>query len=382
MKRMYVSFAVILTNTFLLIVGIDILLYGYICYRDRHNNPISRYSIKQLLKAYPGWSANDLDALENPVWSGMRFAYDPITQFRVLPMTSKYLNVEANGFRRGATSLPWPPDKAAFNVFVFGGSTTFGTGVPDWDTIPSALQGALREGTNSRTVNVYNMGRPGFSSTGEMLIFISLLGQDIIPDEAVFIDGLNDSLNSTKQLAGVFFGQSLGDLIDRSQDTGGYFVLGLQQMSLGKAMTVLVDEVGKISGSKRVSSDTVGDEVMQSWLARKKFIEKVAAAYKIKTCFVWQPVPVYNYDLQYDIARAGVLKEAPYDSVRAVYPVAARLYSHGYFGSDSLYLADIQKNQNVNLYVDAYHYTASFIRDIAGRIAAFMLRTGALTAAQ
>ncbi|MBV8361651.1 MAG: hypothetical protein JO189_27505 [Deltaproteobacteria bacterium] len=57
------------------------------------------------------------------------------------------------------------------------------------------------------------MGRPGFTLTGEMLIFVSQLDEGIIPDAVVFIDGLNDSA----QRDGVSgFGPILSPLIDRS----------------------------------------------------------------------------------------------------------------------------------------------------------------------
>jgi hypothetical protein len=378
MKRIYLSLAVILTNTLLLVLGLNALLYGYVSYRDRHENPVSRYTIKQLLKAYPGWSAENLEALEDRAWNEERLAYDPISQFRIRAMSSRYLNV-SNGLRRGATSLPWPPDKAAFNVFVFGGSTTYGMGVADWDTIPSAMQRVLREASFSRSLNVYNMGCPQFSSTGELLMFVSLLDQDIIPDAAIFIDGLNDSV----WWDGVWgFGRNLSLLIDRSQQPGGYLSLAITQMPLARAVRILVGKITKRSGADLVQPDAVAQEVLQRWLANKKFIEKIAAAYKVKTCFVWQPVPVYNYDLRYDVAHDGVLRDKRFNSVRAVYPVAGRAYSDGRFGSDFLYLADIQKNQNINLYVDAFHYTAAFNREIASRISEFMLRKHFLTAVQ
>ena len=63
-------------------------------------------------------------------------------------------------------------------------------------------------------------------------------------------------------------------------------------------------------------SDTVGGEAMQSWLDGKKFTDDVAAAYKVKTYFDWQPVPVYNHDIRCDIAQGGVPQDARYDSVK------------------------------------------------------------------
>jgi len=63
-------------------------------------------------------------------------------------------------------------------------------------------------------------------------------------------------------------------------------------------------------------SDTVGGEAMQSWLDGKKFTEDVPAAYKVKTYFDWQPIPVYNYDIRCDIPRGGMLQDERYDFLK------------------------------------------------------------------
>src|SRR6185369_12207002 len=100
------------------------------------------------------------------------------------------VTVDPAGFRAGRDQRPWPPDPARFNVFVFGGSTTFGYGVADGDTIASQLQPLLAR--HGRDVAVYNFGRGYYYSTQERILYEQLLAGGFVPALAVFIDGLND----------------------------------------------------------------------------------------------------------------------------------------------------------------------------------------------
>lgn len=86
---------------------------------------------------------------------------------------------------------PWPPAKSNLNIFVFGGSTTFGYGIADGETIASALQRKLAN-SSSKPIRIYNFGRGHYYSTQERILFSNLLGAGTVADVAVFIDGLNE----------------------------------------------------------------------------------------------------------------------------------------------------------------------------------------------
>jgi hypothetical protein len=123
--------------------------------------------------------------------SAIALTRDPLVQFKEVAVSGTYVNVDPNGFRVGRDQGPWPPAAHHFNVFLLGGSTAFGYGVPDSQTISSHLQGILPE-VDGREVRVYNFGRGSFASTHERLLFekLALLGP--APDMAVFLDGAND----------------------------------------------------------------------------------------------------------------------------------------------------------------------------------------------
>src|SRR5262249_15912744 len=103
------------------------------------------------------------------------------------------LNNHEAGFRLiGHDQGPWPPDKNVYNVFVFGGSTTWGGGNMDGETLPAYLQALLRQRAGTDRINGYNFGAGAHFSTQEVTYLQNRLRDGFIPDMAVFIDGLND----------------------------------------------------------------------------------------------------------------------------------------------------------------------------------------------
>jgi lysophospholipase L1-like esterase len=70
-------------------------------------------------------------------------------------------------------------------VYFFGGSTMWGTGVPDAATVPS--QFAAKTGFHSE-----NFGEPGYTAHQSLLLLIQVLQAGHRPDLVVFYDGVNE----------------------------------------------------------------------------------------------------------------------------------------------------------------------------------------------
>ena len=79
-------------------------------------------------------------------------------------------------------------------VFVLGGAAVLGSGVADGQTIPAALEAALRAGGKA-SVDVINFGVGDSDSTGDRILLERLLTSGIKPDLAILIDGPNDFLH-------------------------------------------------------------------------------------------------------------------------------------------------------------------------------------------
>jgi hypothetical protein len=101
-------------------------------------------------------------------------------------------NVDDYGFRTvsGVRDALGAYDPTRFNVFAFGGSSTFGVGVKDVETWPMLLQKKLRQQLSQAAV--FNLGLGAFSSADETHLLVDMLSQNRIPAIAIFLDGGNE----------------------------------------------------------------------------------------------------------------------------------------------------------------------------------------------
>jgi hypothetical protein len=160
--------------------------------REEARATFARYGLNYFQRVYPGKSESEIvqliqDQAKTPV------SYEPFVEFRSSPYISPTLNIHSAGFRLiGPAQGPWPIDKNALNLFVFGGSMALGSAVADDDAIPAQLQHSLRARTGLANLNVYNFAAGSHFSSQEVAYLQNLLRAGIVPNIAVFIDGQND----------------------------------------------------------------------------------------------------------------------------------------------------------------------------------------------
>lgn len=138
---------------------------------------------------YPGYDhlANKYAFARENVQAANTHGFRPHYEWRVMPFKGQYVNVDASGVRRTIKS----PRPGAKKVFMMGGSTTWGEGVPDADTMPSRLQAIL-----GPEYDVYNFGDIAYTSVQELAYLQERLTRGDIPDIVVFYDGVNDGFAS------------------------------------------------------------------------------------------------------------------------------------------------------------------------------------------
>jgi len=99
------------------------------------------------------------------------------------------INIDAEGVR--ATDNPeFAPGDRPLEVFVFGGSTVWGTGSRDRGTIPSALSRALNAA--DCRARVTNYGQSAWTSLQGIVRLTLLLREGKHPDLVIVYDGVND----------------------------------------------------------------------------------------------------------------------------------------------------------------------------------------------
>jgi hypothetical protein len=382
--RRYTEAALLVFNSLLFLILVNLVLAVAFAIRDQwaQRGPIAKYGLQTVAQVYPGWAEAEIGRLLDETYQPLEFA--PYTLFRESPRQGRYVNVDPSGFRRIRNQGPWPPDSSVLNIFVFGGSTTFGYGIEDEETIPSSLQESLR--ACAPEARVYNFGQGFYFSSQERILFEQLLASGHRPDIAVFIDGVNEFGAGPKDeppfapdVERMFTyhqrGQPKSILIERLAMTRLARAVGRKVAH--RTGTGLTNDRTVGVGMARANDRSILEPILDRWAANKSLIEALAEHHSIETLFVWQPIPVYGYDLRnhpfHDpnsapLALAGNGYRLMHERREAV-PIG-----------NTLWLDDLQRTEQRPLYVDALHYTADFSRRIAGEIASELVRRGVVCA--
>ena len=351
----YRSISLIASNALLLFVALNLAIAAISYVRQfvpAHSNPVAgKYAEAKLRLAYPDKGAEEIRDLLEETWS-RPYLYEPFTQFKERPSSGRYVNVSEEGYRFSGNQAPWPPDPTKFTVFVFGGSTTFGYGVADHDTVPSHLQVHLRERLDM-PVAVFNFGRGFYYSTQERILFEQLLVRGYRPKLAIFIDGLNEFYHTRDE-------PLLTPRVRAHVEapiTSGLEEL-LRMLPAFRAARRLA-EWNESRREKATPNANVVPGIIQRYLANKRIIEAVGLAYGIRTLFVWQPVPTYKYDQAAHLFSVDGMHSLSADGYRGMAAVRETL------GRNFLWCADIQEGRKEPLYVDQVHYTGAFSKAFA-----------------
>ncbi|HZU99829.1 MAG TPA: SGNH/GDSL hydrolase family protein [Planctomycetota bacterium] len=366
LRESYRSFAVLALNTCVLFVLLNLLAWGALAALETLRHGRDAASVTEAQTSYdpnPRFKGADLTELTAETWRPLRF--EPFTLFRERERQGRFVNVDPNGFRAVKDQGPWPPDKSRLNVFVFGGSTTFGYGVADDDTIPSHLQEALAHVHSG--VCVYNFGRGYYYSVQERILFEQLLLSGAVPSVAVFVDGLNDfQVDSVPAMA-----TQLDAATERASEPE------LENLFQDLARKLPVAQLASSLGSRRPADTDFKDEkviaaILDRYRANERLIELTANGFGVRALFVFQPVPTYHFTGPlHPLAASGL---AAHERSRYGYPKIAAVRET--LGADFLWLGDMQEGMTGALYVDAVHYSGPMCAAIAQKIAQELLARG------
>lgn len=367
-RERYRQWMLIAFNTLVLLLFINAGLWALFEIRDSRkssgDNQIRaadrrwrRYGTNNILSVYPNLSHAEVDRLLQETWSRRsHMPYEPFVQYREAPSSGKYVNVSSHGFRKSWSQSPWPPSPENLNVFFFGGSTTFGYGVPDEQTIASFL---AREVESEKAVAVYNFGRAGYQSRQEAYLFQQLVsdGHDI--DFAIFIDGLNEFTFSILQ-----FTKRLQKFMEnKTAQPPSRFPMKRLADAIRRRLSP-APEAPAVEPSLPPDTETI----LSRYEGSGRLIRAVAEAYGVKPIFVWQPTPGYGIDLDsYPFAPDGLGRA---ERCREGYKIMAARLDRESAGKHILWCADLHDTVKPPMYVDRVHYTPNMNRAIAQRIVA------------
>lgn len=115
----------------------------------------------------------------------MRYRFAPWIGMRERPMVSRFVNVSVFGIRTNRRPMATTAELQDA-IWFFGGSTTFGYGVADHESIPARLETALGR-------PVMNFGVAAFFTAQENLRLVQVLRYGYRPSQVIFLDGINES---------------------------------------------------------------------------------------------------------------------------------------------------------------------------------------------
>ena len=216
------------------------------------------------------------------------------------------------------------------SVWFLGGSTTWGTGADDANTIPSLVAQAL-------DISVLNLGESGFNSTQELIQLHMMLAEGYRPDLVVFYDGINDAKMFCQDDGGPMLKHaytsrfrkiidndpSIDRSISKAEAGIGLNVLGAHFVYFASSparviTTIFSDEqeVSALSNGKRYESlspskkylycdeprraEKAADYTISAWQAAARLLDAVEADY----VFILQPAASFHperYSLDYII---------------------------------------------------------------------------------
>ena len=293
---------------------------------------------------------------------GVGFQYEPWLLFRNPEHRGRLLNTDAHGFRR--TRSPERRCVEPVRIFVFGGSTTFGYGVPDEQTIPSYLQAHLERRHPARCFQISNYGQGFFYSSQEMLLFIGLLKDGQVPDWAIFVDGANDTYQLSARRDVPYFShvvQSLWDArrlgpacpsFDWSWLPAARLTSAIQKRIWGPPPAPGNDDPPPVP-----DADRSGTYAADRYKTNARMIRALCAEYGVQCRFVWQPTR-FNYDDR--ARRSGEVPKFWTEAYEAIRQWRA---------DDLLFLGDLFVGVREKVFVDDVHYNEAWNARIAGHIA-------------
>jgi lysophospholipase L1-like esterase len=327
--------------------------------------------------AYRGvpWAADyfrELRAADSVAWTS--YVY-----WRRRPFVGQFINVGSEGLRR--TYRPPAPGASGrpLTVFVFGGSTVWGTGVRDNFTIPSALARQLAA-DGSSDVAVTNFGESGYVSTQEVIALEVELRRGARPDVVVFYDGVNDTFaalqsgtagtpqNEANRIAefNLLHEARRGDLIREA--VMRTFTGSATVQLLTRALRRVTGTDASAATAPRVDA-RVADDVVGIYANNVKAVEGLGNEFGFHSLFYWQPV-IFTKDRQteYELNQTAAVAYTA-SSYDLVYD---RIKKQPELASDPAFhdLSSIFHGEDRPFYIDFAHLSEAGNEVIAARIAA------------
>jgi len=211
--------------------------------------------------------------------------YTPYLGWKRIPnFHGVYVNVDNESMRK--TDNPCS-SKDSIRIFVFGGSTTWGSGVQDNSTFPSYLSKYLCQIGISNEIK--NFGEGAYVNTQEMIRLQLELRKGNIPDIVIFYDGANDAASTYQNnLSGWHH-----NVFDRQADFNSRKRLNILQFALDSYSMKVLNRVAMMFGIHKKTRGYTGEQLENDTISvysnNLQIINTLSREYNFKVFYYWHP---------------------------------------------------------------------------------------------
>ena len=227
--------------------------------------------------------------------------WQPYVYFRQRPFPGQTVTVRADGLRATWQPPPWQGDDERakpLKILMLGGSSLWGFGARDDQTIPSLIARGLHE--RGVRAEIRNLAEIGYVSTQEVIALIRELQQGYRPDLVLFYDGVNDTTSALLEGQPTVTTNEINrvrefNILQSPARLASALAGNLIQNS---ALFRFAGSVGRRSGLGRVKEPKAPSEteliglamgVVRGYVANVEMVEALGKAYGFRPVFVWQP---------------------------------------------------------------------------------------------
>jgi lysophospholipase L1-like esterase len=308
--------------------------------------------------------------------------------WRRAPFKGEFININRDRIR----STPGADCSAnSYKVFTFGGSTMWGTGSPDWGTIPAYLQSyftALRHGP----VCVLNFGESAFVSTQGVIELILQLQSGNVPNLVIFYDGVNEVYAAYQ--SGRFTHQNFDHIAaklnkDESPPSFVGWIKSSHSFHLFKRVVAKLRQTSRhrtdlvTYKTLGVDTATLSDTVVEKYTSNYAIVDALAQKYGFKFLFFWQPVisigdkPLTSEEQE--MRRTMALRDPESLVIELFEAVYRRVQQVAKQYENLYYIAEIFDSLDSEIWIDATHVTPVGNRLIAEKMFGVIMGRNLLT---
>lgn len=296
----YKALALLVLNAVVLYAGFELIAAGGFKVRSLVSRPreelVGEGKPREKVSYYASQDWAERYWYEHRLSSRMR--YYPFVGWRRAPFKGQTITIDQEGIR----ATPGADCSAgSFKVFALGESSMWGTGSPDWGTIPAYLQKGL-EKIRRGPVCVMNFAESAYVSTQDAIMLLLQLQAGNIPDLVLFYS-IGGDIAAGYQSGRAGVPANLEDIAARFEERTlpptaadvlrTTYAYSLIDQFVGKLTITSPQQAerrpSEIPPHRSIDLATLGDRIVQDYLGTYRIVDALARRYGFKYVFFLQP---------------------------------------------------------------------------------------------